>query len=147
MTNIIDLTETIKEIENEYKTEALYQLERFDIEYTDDKCKVKHYPLHYECSSQEPDQIAHSLKLISDACWFTLNRKLSDAKHSTAKIGILLKEGETKAVNKLKLGKVFIAGPASFSYKKYIPSEVQVYAFQSKDYVRGEINFGIELYD
>lgn len=152
MNNVIDLTETIGAIDSEYKVMALAHLERFDIEYVgypDGKSNAKHYPLTYYLNTLDPKHVDHSLKLISDACWFTLYRKLADAKQckEPRHPGILLKEGETGVINKLKIGKVFITGPASFSYKNYIPSKVQVYTFQSKDYVRGEINFGIELYD
>lgn len=153
MSNVINLTEIIGEINSEYKVMAMAHLERFDIEYVgypDDKSKTKHYPLTYGLDTLDSNHVDYSsLKLISDACWFTLYRKLADAKQckEPRHPGILLKEGETGIINKLKIGKVFITGPASFSYKNYIPSKVQVYAFQSKDYVRGEINFGIELYD
>jgi len=150
MTKVYDLTSIISTIESKDKANIERLLLRFDIEYTDDRSKVKHYTINYDCNTDNEVNIEHALALISNACWFTFCCKLADAKHKGVEPGCLLKEGNPgeNTSAKLKIGKVFVSGPMTLNSKEsLVPSSIEVYAFGYPGSVHGEINFGIELYD
>jgi hypothetical protein len=150
---IVDWTEEVNSVGVESKQGVLDLMKRFDFESADQKeDKVKHYPLSYTCSGS-PEEVAIALEQIASCCWSALLKELQgvvveNCNHLPLKA---YNYGEvTNQKLSIKLGKVYMCPPNSFSHVDTVLDEVKLFAFgyQLKDSyeVSGEINFGIEVY-
>lgn len=150
---IRDLTGEVNFVEVESKQRVLDLMKRFDFESADhEEDRVKHYPLSCVCSGSD-EEVATALEQIASRCWSTLLKELQgvvieNCNHLPLKA---YNYGEvTNQKLSIKLGKVYMCPPNSFSHVNTVLDEVKLFAFgyQLKDYyeVSGEINFGIEVY-
>jgi len=152
---IVDLTSTINIIECKEKAKALKLLSQFDIEWSEDRSKVKHYPLDDYSQTSDSQDLAHRIVRMSSVLWHTVAGYLENAIPITAPVyddGLIkpLNWDERPAKPK-KIGKIYTCQPARFS-KVNVPVEVvQPYLFSYKledgsTELQGEVNFGIEIY-
>lgn len=155
---VIDLSGTIQLINNKDKEKALKLISKFDIEWSEDRSKVKHYPLDDYSETSTPEDMADRIARISQVLWHTvvgyIEKELLIAFPTYDPDGGLLKAfpvGERKFVKPKKIGKIYTCQPARFVTVNVPVDVVQpyLYTYLNEDggtEMMAEINFGIEIY-
>lgn len=152
---IIDLTSTINVVGSKEKTQALKLLSQFDIEWSEDRTKVKHYPLDDYSQTSDSQDLAERIDRMSKVLWHTVAGYIENELPITAPTyddGLLkaMELGERPAKPK-KIGKIYTCQPAKFGTINKPTEVVQLYLYSYKledgsIELQGEVNFGIEIY-
>ena len=130
---------SILEFESPEKVKVKRLLSYFDVEFTEDKTKSKHYPL--DDFAKDEEELPSRVQTMANALWFTLLHHLEKTLegHDEA---ITLSEG-------VKVGKVYTTLSNRFG-AKHKENDVLPYLFIYKTEegleLMSEINFGIEIY-
>lgn len=111
------------------------------------RLEVKHYPIE-NIGPNEPEFIASQITAMSQCAWLTFRHYV--------KMAIVEKYGDASDVfdvltSSLKIGKIKVTPPHTFSYVNTPLDELKVFAFQYNNddgtvHIRAEINFSIEIY-
>lgn len=151
----IDLTSTINVVSSKEKTKALKLLSQFDIEWSEDRTKVKHYPLGDYSQTSDSHDLAERIERMSKVLWHTVAGYIEKELPITATVyddGLLkpMQVGERPAKAK-KIGKIYTCQPDKFGTINKPTEVVQPYLYSYKledesTELQGEINFGIEVY-
>jgi hypothetical protein len=131
-------------------------LAKFDIEWSENRQIVKHYPLDDMCFINNPEQLAKKLENLSHAFWLTFNHYVEQAigpQVPVLETGVLspCEWGERPEKPK-KIGKIYTCQPNRFMTVNKPTEVVQPYLYSydnlKEDHkeLMGEINFGIEIY-
>lgn len=132
---VTDQSSTIQAVDSVEKQQALQLLSKFDVEYTSDRTKAKHYPLDDLVGSG--GDFDSKVATASQALWLTLTHHLQNAINSAGD------KGEEK------IGKVYVTNSNRFNVTNN-SNDVKLYLFVYESdqgtELMGEINFGIEIY-
>lgn len=147
---VVDMTTELNDSDTTEKSVAASLIGRFDIEYTEDRDKVKHYPLDDLITEDELAEQGFEAKLknLSTALWLTFNYHVNKALEDNDKVLALDAHtfGEKPVVS--KLGKIYTTKANRFGAKH--SNEVKPYLFvyqgEHGKELMSEINFGIEIY-
>lgn len=153
---VVDLTPELNAVVNTEKQKALKTLAKFDIEWSENRQLVKHYPLDDTCVINNPEALAKKLQNLSEAFWLTFNHYVDQAIGFQAPVletGVISEcaWGERQEKPK-KIGKIYTCQPNRFATVNKPSEVVQPYLYSydnlKEDYkeLMGEINFGIEIY-
>lgn len=152
---VVDQSSIIQVVGNKQKDKALKLLSKFDIEWSEDRTKVKHYALDDYSVTSNPEDLAERVERMSVAMWHTVAGYIEQALPITAPIletGFIKPiEVGTRPTKTKKLGKIYTCRPARFGSVNVPVEVVQPYLYTYKDQtggteMQGEINFGIEIY-
>lgn len=147
---VVDMTRELNESDTTEKSVATNLMGRFDIEYTEDKSKVKHYPLDDLITEDELTEggIEPKLKNLSNALWLTFNYHVNKALADKGKHLVLDARtfGDKPVVS--KLGKIYTTKANRFGVKHSDDVKPYLFVYQGKEgkELMSEINFGIEIY-
>lgn len=147
---VVDLSADLNEIDTTEKSVATNLMSRFDIEYTEDKSKVKHYPLDDLITEDELVEkgLEPKLKNLSNALWLTFNYHVNKALEDNDKVLALDAHAFGEKPVASKLGKIYTTKANRFGAKH--SDEVKPYLFvyqgEGGKELMSEINFGIEIY-
>lgn len=147
---VVDMTRELNESDTTEKSVATNLMGRFDIEYTEDKSKVKHYPLDDLITEDEltEEGIEPKLKNLSNALWLTFNYHINKALADKGKDLVLEARtfGDKPVVS--KLGKIYTTKANRFGVKHSDKVKPYLFVYQGKEgkELMAEINFGIEVY-
>lgn len=153
---VVYLTQELNMVVNIEKTKALKTLAKFDIEWSENRQLVKHYPLDDMCFINNPEQLLSKLENMSNAFWMTFNHYVEQA------IGPQVPVLETQVIpacewgerqpEPKKIGKIYTCQPARFMTINKPTEVLQPYLYsydnlkEDRKELMGEINFGIEIY-
>lgn len=149
-TRVVDMTRELNESDTTEKSVAANLMGRFDIEYTEDKSKVKHYPLDDLITEDELAEkgIEPKLKNLSSALWLTFNYHVNKALADKGKDLVLDSHtfGDKPVVS--KLGKIYTTKANRFGAKHSDEVKPYLFVYQGEEgkELMSEINFGIEIY-
>lgn len=153
---VVDLTQELNMIVNIEKTKALKTLAKFDIEWSENRQLVKHYPLDDMCNINDPEGLVKKLENLSYAFWMTFNHYVEQAIGPQVPIletGVLSPcEWGERQPKPEKIGKIYTCMPARFMTVNKPTEVVQPYLYsydslkEDRKELMGEINFGIEIY-
>lgn len=153
---VVDLTQELNMIVSIEKTKALKTLAKFDIEWSENRQLVKHYPLDDTCVINNPEQLAKKLETLSYAFWLTFNHYVDQAigpQEPVLQTEVLSPcEWGDRPEKPKKIGKIYTCQPIRFMTVNKPTEVVQPYLYSydnlEEDYkeLMGEINFGIEIY-
>lgn len=119
----------------------------FDVQYTEDRKLVKHYPID-SLVENTPEKLAICLESLNKVLWNTVLNKLSE----DGKCNLVSCAWDERYTTQ-KVGKILICGPNMFSYIDKIPEDLKAYCFTypsrfepEKLEITSEINFTVEFY-
>lgn len=142
----IDLTPLINasSFYDEKQIKALLQL--FDIEVAP-RSEVRHYPIE-NIGPNEPEFIADQLNAMYQVAWLTFRHYVRDALIEKHVFSGDLFDALTSPI---KVGKIKVVPPHTFSYVNTPLDELKVFAFKydrgdGQIHIKAEINFTIEIY-
>jgi hypothetical protein len=151
----VNLTSEVNIIESKEKEKALKLLSQFDIEYCEDRNKVKHYPLDDYSETSKSEDLATRIERMSKVLWHTVAGYLDE---SIPLLPRVLDKGLIKPVawderpaKPKKIGKVLVCRPNRFSEVNVPVDVLQLYLYSCKledgtTELQGEVNFSIEIY-
>jgi hypothetical protein len=132
---VTDQSSTIQAADSVEKQQAFQLLSKFDVEYTSDRTKAKHYPLDDLVGSD--GDFDSKVAAVSQTLWLTLTHHLQNAINSASE---KVKE---------KIGKVYVTNSNRFNVTNN-SNEVKLYLFvyesDTGTELMSEINFGVEIY-
>lgn len=143
---VIDLTAVINECTFHDDKEIKGLLKHFDIEVAP-RNEVKHYPIE-NIGPNEPEFICSQLNAMYQCAWLTFRHYVRDAliaKH------IFSGDLFDVLTSPVKIGKIKVVTPHTFSYVNTPLDTLKVFAFQyhrddGQIHIKAEINFTIEIY-
>lgn len=153
--NVTDITSELNAIGSKEKDKALALLSKFDIEWSEDRKLIKHYPLDDVYPTTDYVAQAKKLETIAAAFWRTVSGYIEQKlpQHIPVLDDGLLKayDWNVRPDKVEKIGKIHTCGPARFCTIGKRVDEVKpfLYAYKTENgntELMGEINFGIEIY-
>lgn len=149
---VVDLSEKIQLIENLEKIKATKLLSNFDIEWSEDVNKVKHYPLDDYSLYSTSDDINSRIERLSKVLWLTVGTNIQNASaHLLPKDTVEPMNFGDRPAKAKKIGKIYTCRPHRFNTVGVTVGVVQPYLYSYKladgsTEMQAEINFGIEIY-
>lgn len=153
-----DLTQSLNYFVTIEKRRAEQILSHFDVEWSEDRKLVKHYPIDDSYAVGSEGELTDKIENISRALWTTLTYRVEEAFGSeiivAPKYGVLsaCEWGSSKQDEPKKLGKIYTCRPHRFNTVNKPIDVVQPFLYTYVDEtgqnnrLSGEINFGIEIY-
>lgn len=147
---VVDMTTELNDSDTTEKSVAVSLIGRFDIEYTEDKDKVKHYPLDDLITEDELAEQGFEAKLknLSTALWLTFNYHINKALADKGKDLVLPAHAFGDKPVTSKLGKIYTTRANRFGAKHSDEVKPYLFVYQGDEGIEmmSEINFGIEIY-